>query len=56
MDVTESETLAVNLPRGATISDLVGALKGIHASSRDVIAILQGIKRAGALHAELVIQ
>jgi flagellar P-ring protein FlgI len=56
IDVAESETLAVNLPRGATISDLVAALKGIRASSRDVIAILQGIKRAGALHAELVIQ
>jgi flagellar P-ring protein FlgI len=56
MDVTESDTVAVNLPRGATISDLVAALKNIRASSRDVIAILQGIKRAGALHAELVIQ
>lgn len=56
MDVTESETMAVNLPRGATIGDLVTALKGIRASSRDVIAVLQGIKRAGALHAELVIQ
>lgn len=56
MDVTESDTVAVNLPRGATIADLVAALKGIRASSRDVIAILQGIKRAGALHAELIIQ
>ena len=56
VDVAESETMAVNLPRGATIGDLVTALKGIRASSRDVIAVLQGIKRAGALHAELVIQ
>ena len=56
IDVAESESMAVNLPRGATISDLVTALKGIRASSRDVIAVLQGIKRAGALHAELVIQ
>ena len=56
IDVAESETMAVNLPRGATIGDLVTALKGIRASSRDVIAVLQGIKRAGALHAELVIQ
>ena len=43
-------------PQGATIGDLVAALKEIRASSRDVIAILQGIKRAGALHAELIIQ
>jgi flagellar P-ring protein precursor FlgI len=52
----ESELKSVNLPQGATIEDLVAALKGIRASSRDVIAILQGIKRAGALHAELIIQ
>jgi flagellar basal body P-ring protein FlgI len=34
----------------------VNGLHSIRASSRDVIAILQGIKRAGALHAELIIQ
>ncbi len=56
MNVSESDLKAVNLPQGATIGDLVSALKGIRASSRDVIAILQGIKRAGALHAELIIQ
>lgn len=56
VDVSEAELKAVNLPQGATIGDLVTALKGIRASSRDVIAILQGIKRAGALHAELIIQ
>jgi flagellar P-ring protein precursor FlgI len=54
--VDEADLTSVNLPQGATISDLVTALKGIKASSRDVIAILQGIKRAGALHAELIIQ
>jgi flagellar P-ring protein precursor FlgI len=56
MDVSESQLKAVNLPQGATIEDLVAALKGVKASSRDVIAILQGVKRAGALHAELIIQ
>jgi len=56
ISVRESELVAVNLPQGATIADLVGALQKIKASSRDVIAILQGIKRAGALHAELIIQ
>lgn len=53
--VNESDVRTVNLP-GATIEDLVKALRAIRASSRDVIAILQGIKRAGALHAELIIQ
>jgi len=56
MDVSESQLKAVNLPQGATIEDLVAALKAVKASSRDVIAILQGVKRAGALHAELIIQ
>jgi flagellar P-ring protein precursor FlgI len=56
IDVTEAEVKAVTLPRGATIGDLVSALTAIRASSRDVIAVLQGIKRAGALNAELIIQ
>jgi flagellar P-ring protein precursor FlgI len=42
--------------QGATIAQLIKGLQAIHASSRDVIAILQGIKRAGALHADLIIQ
>jgi len=54
--VHEAEAQSVELNQGATITDLVRALKTIRATSRDVIAILQGIKRAGALHAELVIQ
>jgi len=54
--VTDDEAQSVSLPGGATIADLVEALRAIKVSSRDVIAILQGIKRAGALHAELVIQ
>jgi flagellar P-ring protein precursor FlgI len=54
--VNEDEAKAVSLDNGATISDLVSALRAIKVTSRDVIAILQGIKRAGALHAELVIQ
>lgn len=56
VDVFESEVHAVSLPQGATIGELVNALRSIRVTTRDVIAILQGIKRAGALHAELVIQ
>jgi flagellar P-ring protein precursor FlgI len=56
VSVSEDEAQAVSLDSGATIADLVAALRAIKVSSRDVIAILQGIKRAGALHAELVIQ
>jgi len=56
VDVSESELHAVQLQQGATIGELVSALRAIRASTRDVIAILQGIKRAGALHGELIIQ
>jgi len=56
MQVDEAQIKAVELAQGSTIADLVTALRGIEASSRDVIAVLQAIKRAGALHAELIIQ
>lgn len=56
VEVFESDVQSVSLERGATIADLVEALRSIRVSSQDVIAILQGIKRSGALHAELIIQ
>jgi len=41
------------LKRGATVDDLVQDLQGIGATARDVISILQAMKEAGALEAEL---
>lgn len=43
-------------PGASTVADLVQSLARLKTTSRDVIAILQAIKAAGALHAELVIQ
>jgi len=37
----------------ATVDDLVRSLNALNATPRDLIAILQAIKEAGALHAEL---
>lgn len=54
--VTESEPVTVSMRSASTVADLVSALNKVKASSRDIIAILQAIKRAGALHAELIIQ
>ena len=54
--VEEEEPIGVNLPNSSTVAELVTALNQVRATSRDVITILQGIKRAGALHAELVVQ
>jgi len=56
LEVTESLPASVSLPEGSTGADLVTALNKVQASSRDIIAIFQSIKRAGALHAELIIQ
>ncbi|RLE06881.1 flagellar biosynthesis protein FlgA [Candidatus Aerophobetes bacterium] len=41
--------------KGTTVEELVRALNGIGASPRDIIAIFQAIKEAGALQGELVI-
>jgi len=54
--VNEGDARMVNLPNGATVADLIGALKSIHLSTRDVISVLQSIKAAGALRGELLIQ
>jgi flagellar P-ring protein precursor FlgI len=49
------QAVAVSFPRG-TVGDLVQALAKARVGARDVIAILQAIKAAGALYAELIIQ
>lgn len=56
IDVANDKSPVVNLPAGTTIAELVGALHHIHLGTMDIITILQAIKRAGALHAELIIQ
>lgn len=56
VEVEEADAHHVSMPGNSTVADLVLALRRIKTSTRDVIAILQGIKEASALHAELVIQ
>ena len=41
--------------QGTTLEAVVRALNALGASPRDIIAIMQGLKAAGALQAELVI-
>jgi flagellar P-ring protein precursor FlgI len=43
----------IELNEGATVEDLVRGLQTIGATGRDIAAILQAIKQADALHAEL---
>jgi flagellar P-ring protein precursor FlgI len=49
----EDKARSISLPQGSTVEDLVQSLNAIGATPRDVIAILQGLKSAGALGAEL---
>lgn len=48
-------TVAASFPDG-TVGDLVRALSKSRVTTRDIISILQAIKTAGALHADLIIQ
>lgn len=53
--VKEDKSELVVLPRGVSIGEVSRALNAIGATPRDLIAIFQAIKAAGALHAELVV-
>ena len=56
IEALEAEAATVVLASGANVSELATALGGIKATPREVISILQAIQRAGALHAELIVQ
>lgn len=53
--VHDQEAHVLRVPETSTVADVVTVLNDIGASPRDIIAILQALKRAGALQAELVI-
>lgn len=55
VDAKDEQAPLVVLPAAASVSDLVSALNAVGAKPRDVISILQAIKAAGALHADLQI-
>ena len=56
-NVEAEEDLAstVIVPATASIDDIVGALNAVGATARDTISILQAMKAAGAIHADLEI-
>ncbi len=53
VQVLEKAVNRIELKEGATVEDLVNELQQIGATARDVISILQGMKEAGALEADL---
>ena len=50
---TEQNARLMQLDPGSTLEDLVRALNELKVTPRDIIAILQSLKQAGALHADL---
>lgn len=53
--VEEVRTPAFVMPRGAALADIVKALNRIGAAPGDLVAILEALKQAGALKAELIV-
>jgi flagellar P-ring protein precursor FlgI len=52
----DSDSKLVVLRKGVSLQDLVDGLNALGVGPRDLIAILQNIKAAGALQAEIVVQ
>lgn len=55
VEVEEDKGHVISLPATANVGDVVNALNAIGATPRDIISILQAMKAAGALHADLEI-
>lgn len=53
VEAKEAKAQNVVLNQGATVEDLVRALQAIGSTSRDIIAILQNMRSAGALSADI---
>lgn len=56
VEVDERQPKSVVLPDGASVDEVVRGLRAVGVSARDIISILQAIKSAGALAAELEMQ
>jgi len=55
ISVTEEKKPVINFKGGASLTDIVKAVNAIGASPADMVAILEALKQAGAMKAELVI-
>ncbi len=55
VEVKETNAQLVSLEEGTTLEAVVRALNALGASPRDIIAIMQALKAAGALKADLVV-
>ena len=53
VEARESSAKSIRLAEGASVEDLINGLQTMGATARDIVAILQAIKAAGGLQAEL---
>jgi flagellar P-ring protein FlgI len=51
--ISQAGGAIIHMPKGANLADVVKALSTLGASPMDLLAILQAMKSAGALHAEI---
>lgn len=56
LQIDEGQPGLAALPAGASLRDLVEGLNALDVTPRDIIEILEALKTAGALHAEIVLQ
>ena len=56
IEVEEEKPRMLALPPTSSVSDVAKALNALKVTPRDIIAIFQSLKAAGALKAELIIQ
>jgi len=56
IEVDEEKPRLLALPPASSVSDVAKALNALKVTPRDIIAIFQSLKAAGALQAELIIQ
>ncbi len=56
VNVNESHAAVMEFHPGTTLSELVRALNALQVTPRDIVAIIQAIKQAGALYADLELQ
>jgi flagellar P-ring protein precursor FlgI len=55
ISVTAEDSRMFELQRGTTLSDIVQAINSVGAAPGDLVAILEALKQAGALRAQLII-
>jgi flagellar P-ring protein precursor FlgI len=56
VEAGETGSPVVRIPKGTQVADMAAALNAVGISPRDMVIIFQMLKRAGALHAELVVE